>query len=99
MSELLIGGIPASAPVWRGCPQDTLNEIILELSAASYHYADDSGKEVNLARQCLARAAKLCNQWKLGITGLRSLWSDSPQLVTFNQFVDAVLKDARDANF
>lgn len=90
-----IGTIAWSAPLWRGASLEELNVIIDHLSSASYHFADDSSKEWHLGQQSLNKAAKEINSLKLGYTAITALYAHKAQLIGFDQFVDAILKDAR----
>jgi hypothetical protein len=90
-----IGSIPVTAPLWKGAIADNLHEIISLLSKASYHYADDSTGEWGEAREYVANAAALINKFKLPFRAIERLQSEKPQLVTLEQLIDAVLKDAR----
>jgi len=95
MSEVSIGGIVASAPLWNKAPEADLLAIVESLSRASYHYADDGGKEWGSAGACMASAAAECNRLRLSFSAIAALHSHKAQLVTLSDFMDAVLKDAR----
>lgn len=90
-----INGIPADAPLWRGATHAELKAIIALLSKASYHYADDSGKEWGNAQSAKAEAAQEINRLTLPAMAIAELQKAQPQLVTFHDLIDAVLKDAR----
>lgn len=87
--------VPVDAPLWGGTPEATLNLIIEKLSSASYHYADDSTGEWTRARNLVREAAALANEHKLAYNACLYLYSHKSQLVSFEQFMDAILKDAR----
>lgn len=91
----LISSIPVDAPLWRNTPEDVLLDIILKLSSASYHFADDSGQEWGRAKTLLSEAAALVNMHCLGQTAILALYRHAPQLLGEGQFFDAILKDAR----
>lgn len=93
MSET-IGNINATAPLWNGADFMTLKGIVQLLSDASYHYADDSGREWERANLAKMEAAAIINQHKLRFTAIEALYREAPQLITLNELVDAVLKDA-----
>jgi len=95
MTEVSIGGIVASAPLWNKAPEADLLAIVESLSRASYHYADDGGKEWGSAGACMASAAAECNRLRLSFSAIAALHSHKAQLVTLSDFMDAVLKDAR----
>ena len=95
MTDTWIGGVVASAPLWNGATEDDLRGIVKALSDASHHYADDSGKEWGLARHSLDTAASTVNRLRLGFYAIQCLHRDKPQLVALDQFMDAILKDAR----
>lgn len=90
-----INGIPADAPLWRGASFFTLEAIIALMSKASYHYADDSTGEWSLAAEAKREAAAKINQLKLPASAIDHLYRHRPQLFTFNDLLDAVLRDAR----
>lgn len=90
-----INGIPVTAPLWQRAKPDDLFQIIKHLSDASYHFADDSGREWSKARECLRCAASEINGFWLGYRAISCLVSHTSQLVTLDQVFDAVLRDAR----
>jgi hypothetical protein len=90
-----INGISADAPLFRGASPDTLQAIVALLSKASYHYADDSTKEWGYADAAKVEAVVKINQLKLTVRAIEALYRDKPQLVTFYDLLDAVLRDAR----
>ena len=90
-----IGGVPVDAPLWGGATPSVLFEIVSHLSKASYHFADDSTGEWVKARQALRDAAAKANQFRLDYHALEVLYRERSQLVGFDVFVNAVLKDAR----
>ena len=94
-SDKWIGGVVASAPLWNGATEDDLRGIVKALSDASHHYADDSGKEWGSARHSMDMAAATVNRLRLGFYAIQCLHRDQPQLVALDQFMDAILKDAR----
>ena len=95
MTVETIGGVNATAPLWNGVTPDSLRDLVQLLSDASYHFADDSTGEWNTARKCLDRFAQTVNACRLGFYAIQCLHRDKPQLVTLDQVMDAVLKDAR----
>jgi len=97
MTEVLIGGIKASAPLWNKAPEADLLAIVESLSRASYHYADDSGKEWGKAGSCIATASAECNRLSLSFSAITAIHRHKPQLVSLGDFTDAVLRDARKA--
>lgn len=90
-----IGGVPVTAPLWRKTPALTLTEIVSLLSSASYHYADDSGKEWGTANMKKMEAAALINQHKLGFFAIECLYKEAPQLFTLGDLINAVIRDLR----
>jgi len=90
-----IGGVDATAPLWNGVTPDSLRDLVQLLSDASYHFADDSSGEWGTAGQCLIRFAQTVNAYRFGFYAIKCLHRDKPQLVTLDQVMDAVLKDAR----
>lgn len=90
-----IGGVPVTAPLWRGAPALTLSAIVGLLSSASYHYADDSGMEWSTANMKKMEAAALINQHKLDFSAIECLYKEAPQLFTLGDLINAVIKDLR----
>lgn len=95
MTTETIGGIDATAPLFMRVTPDSLRDLVGLLSSASYHYADDSAGEWGSARDCLRRFAEAVNAARLPYDAIVALHRDNPQLVTLDQVMDAVLKDAR----
>ena len=93
--ELKFNGIPASAPLWQNTPPETLAKIVKCLSDASYHYADDSGREWGKARELVVEAAALVNAHSLNFDAMHYLHADKPQLVSLSTFVNTVLQELR----
>lgn len=94
----LIGGIDVTAPLWNKTEPRELHAIVAALSDASYHYADDSGKEWSAGNGAVQRAAKAVNAAGLGHYAITCLHRHTSQLVTLDRFMDAILKDARPAS-
>lgn len=92
---MTIANIPASAPLWKGASQEALSSIVECLSSASYHFADDSTCEWQHAHEALKTAAMHVNKLGLGATAIEYLYREKAQLIAFDQFLDAILKDAR----
>ena len=90
-----IGGINVTAPLWNKATEAELRAIVASLSSASYHYADNSGREWGTARAAKASAASEVNRLRLSSMAIQALYADRPQLVTRDDFMDAVLSDAR----
>lgn len=95
MTATLIGKIPADAPMWKKATEAELLGIVKSLSDASHHYADDSGKEWSAASGAMQGAAAEVNRLCLGVTAIMALHGHAPQLVGLNDFIDAVLTQAR----
>lgn len=93
--ELRFGGVPASAPLFNKVSPEKLTEIVKWLSDASYHFADDSCGEWGRAKERLEQAAASVNYHRLGYGASKLLYAEKPQLVTFEQFIDAILRSAR----
>jgi len=90
-----IGKINATAPLWNGADFMTLKGIVQLLSSASYHYADDSGREWGRASLAKMEAAAIINQHKLRFYAIEALYKEAPQLFVLGDLINAVLKDAR----
>ena len=95
MAVEMIGGVDATAPLWSKTDPRELRAIVAALSGASYHYADDSADEWGVGASVLRHAAMAINAHRLGFYAIQCLHRDKPQLVTLDQVMDAVLKDAR----
>ena len=93
--EPRINNIPFDAPLFRKTPLVTLNTIIENLSRCSYHYADDSAKEWGRANELLRETADTINRHEFSYSAIRALYSHLPQLVTFDQLINAILLNAR----
>lgn len=86
-----INNIPTSAPGWRNVMPDVLQQIVDDLSSASYHYAAEQPSEATQARAALIRAAEACAAHNIRYWGMDNLYRHTPQLVAFEQFVDEVI--------
>ena len=91
----MIGGVVVDAPLFNKSAPDFLEQIVKLLSRASFHHADDSATEWGSARLQVQSAARMVNEARLGFYAIRCLHRDKPQLVTLDQFMDAILRDAR----
>lgn len=90
-----INGVPSTAPLFRGASEEALLSIVESLSSASHHYADDSGKEWGVGRAAVKSAARHVNALGLGFNAAHRLHKHTSQLVSFDEFINAVLSDAR----
>ncbi len=90
-----IGDIIVTAPLRNNAPPEELRSIVELLSRASYHYADDSSKEWGAAQRTKTEAAEKINGFNLGFRAIRALYDEKPQLLTLEDLIDSVLKDAR----
>ena len=90
-----INGISADAPLFKDTPEADLSAVISHLKSASYHYADDSGKEWSKAREHVRTAAAIVNGHRLCHRAIKCLHEEARPLVTLSQFFDAVLDDLR----
>ena len=95
MTKDLIGGIDATAPLFMNVTPDSLRDLVKLLSDASYHYADDSGGEWGSGHSYVRLFAEAVNAASLGYYAIVALHRDQPQLVTLEQVMDAVLREAR----
>ena len=95
MSEK-IGGVVITAPLWNGATEEHLQLIVKLLSGASYNFADDTTGEWSHGIAQVQSAARMVNDARLGFHAIQCLHRDKPQLVTLDQFMDAILKDARE---
>ena len=95
MTVETIGGVDTTAPLWNKTDPRELHAIVAALSDVSYHYADDSTGEWGMAATVMRNAARAINAANLGFYAIQCLHRDKPQLVTLDQVMDAVLKDAR----
>ena len=90
-----INGIISTAPLFSGAGNNSLSEIMKHLGDASYHYADDSGKEWDKARQHIEEAARIVNSKGLSYRAIKCLYIEESPLMTFDEFLDAILNQAR----
>lgn len=95
MSLTEINGVSVTAPLWRDATPETLAKIIEDLRIASYHYADDSGREWKKARARMRAAAQAINAAGLQYTAIQFLHLHAKPLTSLDDLVDAVLRDAR----
>ena len=91
-----IGGVTATAPLFNGCPEETLIFCVKMLSDASFHYAGDTSKEWGEGNRQVALCAKAINAHKLRYAAIECIQRHEPQLVSLAALVDAVLKQARE---
>ena len=91
----MIGGVRADAPLFNRASPAMLRDIVSLLGAASYSFADDSGKEWPQGGQYVRRAADIINYFELGFYAIQCLHRDKPQLVTLEMLLNSVLKQAR----
>lgn len=96
MTKFFIGTVRYSAPLFNKATLKELLAIVNLLSDASYHYADDSGGEWGNGRHAMESAATKCVQLRFSYDALELLYKDTPQLVTFSQFMDHVLRASRE---
>lgn len=94
---MLINDIPANAPLFRKAPKEDLAAVIKHLHEASYHYADDSGREWELAKQHVADAANILNKLQLPFRAICEIQNEAKPLMPLDDIVDAVLAAAREA--
>ena len=97
MSETVVtfSGIRSDAPLFMKAPLADLLNILNLLSSVSYHYADDSGKKWSLAAERKREAAKVINTLGLGYSAVKAIYGEKPQLITFEDVIDACLREAR----
>jgi hypothetical protein len=91
----MIGGVVVDAPLFNKSRPEFLEQIFKLLSSASHHFANDSGGEWGTGRAQVQSAARMVNEAGLGFYAIQCLQRDKPQLVTLEQFMDAILRDAR----
>lgn len=87
--------VPWDASLFNGASLFDLNQIVTYLDQASYHYADDSGKEWGSAAVCKGEAAKLANTLNLNFSAVDRLVKHHPQLVTVGEMIDAMFRELR----
>lgn len=92
----MIGGVVVDAPLWNKAEPEFLEQIVKLLSRASFHFADDSAGEWWHGKAQVQSAARMVNEKRLGFYAIQCLHRDKLQLVTLDQFMDAVLRDARE---
>jgi hypothetical protein len=92
-----IANINITAPIWSGAPESDLRAIMAHLGNASFHFADDSGGEWGAGKAQVVEAAKIANRHKLCAAAVRALHREASPLVSENDWLDAVLKGARES--
>ncbi len=90
-----IHNIPVDAPMFNKATSAELFYIIKKLSDASYHYADDSGREWGQASLDKMQAVATINRLNLCFEAIEALYRHQSQLIGFGEVMNAVLKDAR----
>ena len=85
------GGVNWNAPLFKIASISQLEQIVEHLSSASYHYADDSGREWEAGRKSLVAAAEECAKLHLSIRALRCLYRHTSQLIGEDQFIDEIM--------
>ena len=91
-----IGGVIVTAPLWNGATEEHLRQIVKLLSGASFNFADDTCGEWGHGHAQVQTASRMVNDARLGFYAIQCLHRDVPQLVMLDQFMDAILKDARE---
>lgn len=76
MTVKTIGGVVATAPLFNKVKPESLRDMVNLLDHASYHYADDSGKEWGSAGDALHRFAETVNVCKLSYSAIVCLHRD-----------------------
>jgi len=92
---MYINEIPATAPLFNKAGPEQLQEIIQHLHAASYHYADDSGREWGKAKQHVADAGKIANKCNLSFRAMQEIQKEAKPLMPLDDFINAALSAAR----
>ena len=90
-----IGGINVAAPLWNKANESELRAIVTKLDDASYHYADDSAREWGKGDLAKEQAAAEVNRLMLSTRAIEALYTERQQLVSRENFMDAILKNAR----
>ncbi len=90
-----IGGVDVTAPLWRKMDATYLHQIVELLSKASYSFASESSGEWGDGYTHVRSAAMMVNAVGLDYYAIQCLHRHKPQLVTLDQFMDVILKDAR----
>lgn len=90
-----IASIPVDAPLFRKVPEADLRAIVDYISKASMHFADDSSREWAEGNRALRAAAHEINQFSLGYEAIEALYADKPQLATFADLMNVLLKILR----
>lgn len=73
------------------CPDPRFPEFSELLNKASYHHADDSGKEWGTAREYVARAAEVAIEADYPYWAMERMFSEIKPLVTWTQFMHAYI--------
>lgn len=96
MSAGVIGGYSVSAPMFRKATEAELLAIVALISEASYHYAEDTGKEIGLGNMKMREAARAINNLELFYCPIKALYNHAPQLATFDALINTVIRYARE---
>lgn len=90
----MVGGVRATAPLFKGTPVEVLLDIVRHLDRASFHRAAETGEQSAAALR-LRLAATLANAMGLNAYAVRALVRHNPQLVTEDDMLDEMLKQYR----
>lgn len=96
LKDRKIGGIPATAPTFRGAPIADLDMIVDAMRRASYHFAAERG-EMRLAAEEMATMAQLVNKHRIGVLGIKLLYREASPIMELGHVLDVVLATARAA--
>jgi len=69
------------------CPHPLYKEFKAALNQASYHHADDSGKERDSASQCISKAAEIAIEADYPYWAMERMWSEIKPLASWTGFM------------
>ena len=93
--ETMIGGVKASAPMFRKVPEQELLAIVDLISDASYHFASDDTREWFQGNAKMREVGAKINEHRLAYAAIERLYLHKPQLVQLETVFNAVLANAR----
>ena len=74
------------------CPVEGYSDFAKALKQASYHFADDSGKEWGSANACMDRAAEIAVNAAWPYWAMKRMYQEIGTLPTFDNFMGVYCK-------
>lgn len=82
--------------MFRNATEAELLAIVALISEASFHYADDTGREIGLGNAKMRDAAREINRLMLFYYPIKAIYNHAPQLATFESLINSVIRYARE---